>query len=213
VKSLSQQNYPRLWLLFQYVFGAVRDKRRMATMHLNDHISVLEIGCSLGIVSAAFAPLSHTDFLGIDIDEQAIAIARRRFARYKHMKFSTSSLEDLASRQETFDYVIFANILHHVDDQLAVSLLRTASQVLKQGGTMFTMEPDLADERDSLYMKFLYKLEKGQYRRNQKHLLELIREAGVHVQSATFENISIGLLPGVVAGRMLMFTFSPASAT
>jgi hypothetical protein len=52
---LSQSNFPRLWLLFQYLVGGTADKRRLAAMYYKGQKKVLEIGCSVGNVSQIFS--------------------------------------------------------------------------------------------------------------------------------------------------------------
>src|SRR5882757_10999156 len=45
---LTQERFPKLCLLFQAIFCATREKKRLALKYLGDHKNVIEIGCSLG---------------------------------------------------------------------------------------------------------------------------------------------------------------------
>lgn len=204
--NLSQQSHPRLWLLFQHFFGATRDKRLIAISNLSKHHSVLEIGCSLGVVSSAFTKIKNISYLGVDIDDQAIQFAKKKFSSFTHMEFANISLEELALTERKFDYVLFANILHHVDDGDAYELLKQAVRVLNQGGTMVIMEPDILGKEDSFLVKMLYRLERGLYRRPLDKLLSLVSKAGIAVGTVNTKNVSIGLLPGIVCGRMQVIT-------
>jgi 2-polyprenyl-3-methyl-5-hydroxy-6-metoxy-1,4-benzoquinol methylase len=208
LKSLTQQSHPKLWLLFQKFFGATHDKQRLAMSFLANHLTVLEIGCSLGVVSAAFSKKHGIEYLGIDIDEQAIAYAKKRFSANLHMNFSAKSLESLVNSGQQFDYVLFANILHHVDDKMALQLLTQAARAVAEGGVIVLMEPDILHAEDGLLIKTLYALERGEYRRSLSHLISLAREAGINLSEAATHDISIGLLPGIVCGHMLVLSGS-----
>ena len=204
--SLTQQSHPRLWLAFQALFGATRDKRRIATAHLGNHRSVLEIGCSLGLVSQAFSRLPDIRYLGIDIDAQAIAHAQARFAGFPHMAFAAQSLDSLVEQGRTFDYVLFANILHHVDDALAHSLLSAAAKTVADAGVIVLMEPDILHAGDGPLIRALYRLERGEYRRPLPSLIALAEGAGIRIREARTRDIAIGLLPGVACGHMLVIS-------
>ena len=134
---LPQERFPKLWSLFQTIFGATREKKRLALKYLGDHKNVIEIGCSVGVPGRAFAEVPGLMYLGIDIDPQAIEHAKARFAREKNLSFSTETIRELGDKGRTFDYVLFANILHHVDDPTAVNLISrslTAGRARRQHG-------------------------------------------------------------------------------
>lgn len=206
LEFLTQQSHPRLWLAFQAVFGATRDKRAIALSFLQGRKSVLEIGCSLGVVAEAFRRKDSVRYLGIDIDEQAIEQARERFKSYTHMEFLAQSLDQLVQQGRRFDYVLFANILHHVDDDLAGVLLKQAASAVGTNGVIVLMEPDVLHPQDGWLVRLLYRLERGQYRRPVEDLAKLAKEAGIHLAQSDTRDISIGLLPGIVGGHMLVLS-------
>lgn len=202
---LSQKNYPVLWLLFQQIFGANDAKRRLAIRFLAQHKDVLEIGCSLGVVSQAFRNVTGISYLGIDVDERAIAYANKKFANASHMHFSKIELNALAESGKSFDYILFANILHHVNDAEAVRLLGSAKKLLRDGGAMVVMEPDILHGSDSLLVKLMYHFEQGEHRRSSAHLVKLMHEAGLSADEAFEEGVSMGILPGIIAAHLLVF--------
>lgn len=209
---LTQERFPKLWLLFQALFGATREKKRLALKHLGDHKSVIEIGCSLGVLAPAFAAVPGVRYLGVDIDPQAIAHAKARFVDQKNLSFSTQTMRELGDRGQTFDYVLFANILHHVDDPTAVDLIRDASRLVAAGGTMVVIEPDILRPDDSLLVRSLYKLERGLFRRPPAEYERLMHEAGVRHAEFSSEDVSIDTLPGLTCGHLLVYKFGPGVA-
>lgn len=201
-KNLSQQSLPHLWLIFQHLFAPTSAKRQIALSYMGDSHTVLEVGCSLGIVADAFKRVEGIQYLGIDIDEQAIRMAKKKYSSYLQMDFSSKNIEQLVKDGKQFDYVIFANILHHVDDKKAQELLRTAAVLVRTNGTLLIMEPDTLRKGDSIIARLIHRLEKGLYRRPYDHLIALAKETGLTMNSDTTEFYSIGLLPGVRCGHL-----------
>jgi len=192
LKRFTQQSHPRLWLLFQSFLGCHRGKHRLAAKYLGNYGNVLEIGCSLGTVSTLFSSMR---------DEGAVAYAKKRFSRYPNMEFASVSLETLAVSGRTFDYVLFANILHHAsdDDAVAVKLVSVA-------GILVVMEPDILGKNEPPLVKMSYRLERGLYRRSLDALSSLAHEAGISILRSERENLSLDWLPGIVWGRFLLLS-------
>lgn len=206
LERFTQQSHPKLWLIFHAMFGAPRDKKRIALSYLLGRKSILEIGCSLGVVADAFREHASVRYLGIDIDEQAIRHAQSRFVAFPHMKFEARSLESVSAEGLRFDYVLFGNILHHVNDDLAKLLLQQAINTVSKDGLIVIMEPDIQHPEDGPLLRFLYELERGEYRRPLGELVKLAEGAGIRLVRAERQTISIGLLPGIVGGRMLVLS-------
>jgi len=204
---LTQERFPKLWLLFQSIFGATREKKRLALKYLGDHRNVIEIGCSLGVLGRAFAGVPNLRYLGIDIDRQAIEHAKLRFADHENLSFSTQTMRELSDQGRTFDYVLFANILHHVDDATAIDLIRDAARLVAPGGTMVIIEPDILRPDDSLLVCSLYKLERGRFRRPPDGYERLIQYAGLRPTEFSSEDVSIDTLPGLTCGHLLVYKF------
>jgi SAM-dependent methyltransferase len=209
---LTQERFPKLWLLFQMMFGATREKKRLALKHLGNHSNVIEIGCSLGVLGRAFAEVPGLRYLGIDIDPQAIEHAKARFAGEKNLSFSTQTIRELGDQGRTFDYVLFANILHHVDDPTAIDLIRDAARLVAPGGTMVVIEPDTLRLEDTLFIRSVYKLERGQFRRAPAELERLMHEAGVRPTEFSSEDVSMDALPWFTCGHLLLYRFSSDEA-
>jgi SAM-dependent methyltransferase len=194
-------------MLFQTIFGATREKKRLALKHLAGHKSVLEIGCSMGILAPAFTEKAGVQYFGIDIDPQAIEHARTRFAGQKNATFSTQTMRELGDEGRAFDYVLFANILHHVDDPTAIELLRDALRLVARGGVLVVIEPDVLRPDDSILVRNLYRLERGQFRRPPEGYGRLLKAAGISPTEFASEDVSIDTLPGITCGHLLVYKF------
>lgn len=212
MQFLNQTNFPRLWLIFQRLVGGTLDKQKLAISHYNGQKKVLEIGCSVGNVSVAFSQFRTIEFTGIDIDENALAYARERLSYLENFRFEKISLSDLARKGEKFDYVLFANILHHVDDTTAISLLNDVQKLLSEDSTVIIMEPEKIRQGYGTIFKVFYALEKGQFRRHKHELIELVKSAGLSIMSCSEVLVSPDSLPSIKVGRISLIKASLARA-
>lgn len=188
-----QTRFPRLWLAAQQLIGGTRDKSALVLRHYRGEIRVLEIGCSLGNLSDAFRRFEAVSYKGIDLDASAIAIARRRFADRPNFKFETSLIEELAEKAEQYDYVLIAGVLHHIDDQSAVSMISSSWAVTGPGGLLVASEPAALQTTDGFAFRLFYRIEEGQYLRTKDQLLELFRSAKVPLSSVEEHFVTPGI--------------------
>jgi 2-polyprenyl-3-methyl-5-hydroxy-6-metoxy-1,4-benzoquinol methylase len=89
---------------------------------------VLDYGCSSG----ALAELCHPDaYLGVDINEEALEVARASHPRYE--------FDNKVSEHERFDVIAALAVLEHVDDPQ--DLLMRWSGMLNPGGRIVLTTP------------------------------------------------------------------------
>lgn len=173
---LSQNKFPRFWFLFQFFFGATFDKRRLATKDYSGQKRVLEIGCSVGNISSAFTKYPKIDFTGIDVDDIAITYAKKRFKKFSNFNFKVQDLRKMTN-SNTFDYILFAAMLHHVNDDDARELLMAAEKLLSPNGIIVISEPLPAHNNDSWLIRFYYNVfEQGSWVRESSHIEKIISD-------------------------------------
>ena len=160
---LTQQRFPRLWLWFQFLAGGTVDKRRLCVLTYAGQSDVLEIGCSVGNITPVFAPFPDVQYTGLDIDPIAIQAARRRFVHEARFRFICEPLTAFCKRGETFDYILFAAILHHVDDATCAELLGAAATLARPGATIAVVEPLLPEATDPPFVRLFIHLEQGEH--------------------------------------------------
>jgi SAM-dependent methyltransferase len=121
-------------------------------------MKILDIGCG-SAYTLAFLP-QDVDYRGFDISEQYIQHAREKFGKRGHFYCKQLGYSDLSGLPE-FDVVLALGLLHHLDDSAAVSVMRLASQALKAGGRLLTIDPCF-DPSQNRMAQFLIRHDRGQ---------------------------------------------------
>lgn len=97
------------------------------------HSSVLDVGCSTGIIDAELAP-SFGSLTGIDIDAKAVQFAQRNHVA-PNLAFKVGDAMNIDAPDASFDIVLCAQVYEHVPD--AMRLMREIERVLKPGGACY----------------------------------------------------------------------------
>lgn len=83
--------------------------------------SALEVGCSIGVLTARLAPLCE-ELLAVDVAPAALEAARARCADLPQVRFAVSTLPRSAPAGR-FDAVILSEVLYYFDrDEVAATL-------------------------------------------------------------------------------------------
>ena len=206
---LTQANFPRLWHLFQVTVGATRDKRETILAQYRGEQRILEVGCATGNLARAFAGMAQLEYTGVDIDEDALAVARERFAALKNFRFTRRSLPELAAAGEKFDLIILSNVLHHLDDAATRDMLSQTRAVAAGGASIVILEPELMHGLRNPLRRFLYALEQGKFRRGREPLLALVVQAGLGISSSESLDFRPNVAPFFKVWRMSLVRAAP----
>ena len=180
---LSQKRFPRLWSLFQFWVGGTADKRKLCRLHYKGEQRILEVGCASGNISRAFVKQPGIEFTGLDIDPVAVDLARKHFVSYPNFVFKCQDVTSLlTSKNNHFDYILFAGVCHHVNDTSLSQQLNAAAELLAPTGSLVIVEPLIPDLKDSWFIRLFIQLEQGCYLRTGKSLVNIIERT---------ENLSI----------------------
>lgn len=92
-----------------------QNSKKFILNHLHETSCVLDLGCNLGDVSYIVAEKARK-VVGIDHNQKAIEIAKRRYQRHNlEFQYGEAS-EYIKSTSEHFDVLILSHILEHLDD-------------------------------------------------------------------------------------------------
>lgn len=186
---------------FKLVESTVVRMRRRAQMFLDQMDlsrsgDVLEIGCGTGEISNWIAEGSAYSVLGTDICAPFIQSAASRYVR-GNLRYEVVDFNDPAQvKGRTFDYVVGNGILHHLYPNLE-SCLVTIRSLLRPGGKMLFMEPNIYNPYCAVIFNFtrsLAKLEPGEMAFSRRYISRLIKRAGFAEQAVSYRDF---LVPGI----------------
>lgn len=164
--------------------------RRVEKAHLR---SVLDVGCGPGTNAAHFA---RENYLGVDINPDYIASARRRFGDH----FVVGDVTDpTVLPGATFQCVLANSLLHHLDDDAVRALLSRLAHRVAPGGAIYVMDLVLPEEPSAA--RLMAKLDRGRYARSLRHWRELLTQS---FALRVFEPYALGV-PGLPLWQMVYF--------
>lgn len=133
--------------LTQHLIGRLESDRRMVVPWLDQarplsDSHILEIGCGTGSSTVALAE-QGAKVVGIDIDQDALAVAKARCTVYgMPAEFRAMNATGMAEafRAKIFDFIIFFASLEHMIIAERLAALRDAWQMLPSGGMLAIVE-------------------------------------------------------------------------
>ena len=166
-------NSPWFYLFSQAILGATGARQRFIKEYaqLTPGMRVLDIGCGPGHI-LEYLP-ADVSYCGFDTSASYIAYARRRYGKrgaFYCQRFDS----DMARELESFDLVLMAGLLHHLDDREAIGLLSLVRPLLRESGSLITLDGCYAAGQSRI-ARFLLQRDRG----------ACIREAGAYVRLAS----------------------------
>lgn len=147
---------------------------------------ILDIGCGPGPL-VPYLP-DHVDYYGVDYDQAYIDFAQRRYGH--RGTFICGSVDGTDLQLGSFDLVVGTGILHHLDDDNALTMLKLARTYLRPGGRFVLLDGCWLPRQSFFSMLLLY-LDRGSFVRTVAHyrsLIETVFENPVcHVRQDMFQ--------------------------
>lgn len=117
--------------------GKIRPKIREKLNEENNLGNLLELGCGTGYFTETLAYKSE-NVISTDISEEMLSIAR---GKLKGFEFQVMDCQDLKFDEGTFDTVFMGLVLLFTQPEKA---LKESRKVLKQGGLLIIVDPDIS---------------------------------------------------------------------
>jgi SAM-dependent methyltransferase len=170
---------PLLWeasrVGLDLAFGLYRRRRDVLRRWglLEGEPSILDIGCGIG----QYASLTSGRYVGVDLNCPYVEHARRRRGDERHT-FRCVDAGELVAEGDRFDLVLMVDFLHHVDDDAAVAVLRTAREL--STCAVVSLEP--VTEQENRVGRWFIEHDRGEHMRPHGGLLDLFRQADLRLQ-------------------------------
>jgi cyclopropane fatty-acyl-phospholipid synthase-like methyltransferase len=160
-----------IYRAFRRLTGSARVNREFVERYVcpSDGDAVLDLGCGPGDV---FELMPQVRYVGIDLSENYVAAARRRFGgRARFLCGDLNSVE--MERLGNFDRVIAMGVMHHLSDDEVVAMLHRIREFLKPDGRFISYDPGFT-ERQHPFARWLHKHDRGRFVRFDRQYEQLI---------------------------------------
>jgi len=128
-------------VLRSHKWRTVDNSAAYLTSRLTSGISVLDVGCGPGTITADIGRrVAPGRVLGIDPSDAVISEARRNAKSGSNVDFQVGDIYALNIKDDTFDIVHAHQVLQHVPDP--VGALREMKRVCKSGGSVAARDGD-----------------------------------------------------------------------
>jgi ubiquinone/menaquinone biosynthesis C-methylase UbiE len=105
----------------------------------NDPVKVLDVGCGDGATASFMqAHFSNWQVWGIDVSEESIRMAKNK--DLTNAVFAVYDGSNMNFKDENFDIVFIAGVLHHVEFKMHDAILEQIYRVLKNKGRLYLFE-------------------------------------------------------------------------
>lgn len=143
--------------------------------------SLLEVGCGSGRYLDLMRELGWKRVVGVDFSQRAVEQAREALG----LEVFWGELKDAGLEADSFDAVSLSHTLEHVPDP--VGFLRDTWRVLKPGGRLAVIVPNVESLASRVYRDFWLALEPPRHlvNFNRAGLLMALERAGFSVKSLT----------------------------
>jgi SAM-dependent methyltransferase len=117
---------------------------------------VLDVGCGPGTNAPHFR---GTDYLGLDINPEYVAQARKRYG----MRFEVADVTRYDVHDEPFDFILVNSFFHHIADEDSDRILSHLATLLTEDGRIHVLDLVLPDRFSP--SRVLAKMDRGEYPR------------------------------------------------
>lgn len=169
---LDQTSFPRLWNIFQKLFGDQQVKLSAVATMIGECDFLIDFGCATGLMFPHYTKNFNSDYLGIDIDANALNVARTNFPE---AEFSDAPLAALHGRLAEYNHpcVVLSNVLHHMDGSTLKDFLEVLAK-LPPHSKIVALDPEFKRKSYSLVFRLFYLFEKGDHRRSLSKILNTL---------------------------------------
>jgi SAM-dependent methyltransferase len=144
----------------------------------------LDVGCGTGSL-LDYLP-KEVEYVGYDLNAAYVEAARERYGERARFFCVRVGSEGAVIGGSDFDFVMATSLLHHLTDDEARHVLRSALRFLRPGGVFFSSD-NVIHEKQSPIARFLISLDRGRNVRTPEGYRRLVEEffPGIDAQLLT----------------------------
>lgn len=160
-----------IYRAFRRLTGSARVNREFVQRYVRPQSgeAILDLGCGPGDV---FELMPQVRYVGIDMSENYVAAARRRFGN--RAKFLSGDLNSVEPGQlGNFDRVIAMGVMHHLSDDEVIAMLRRIREFLKPDGRFISYDPGFTEPQHP-FARWIHKHDRGRFVRFDRQYENLI---------------------------------------
>jgi SAM-dependent methyltransferase len=172
----------RSWAYQSFWHAIGGDERNRAL--LRDYIRpapgdrILDIGCGPGTMVPY---LQDAEYVGLDVSAEYVEKARRRFPQARFICQSVGEYDGVEANY--FDVVLALGVLHHLDDNEALTLFQIARDAMKPGARLVTLDGVWTDDQSQV-VKYLLSRDRGRFVRSEAGYRELAAKVFSKIESS-----------------------------
>jgi SAM-dependent methyltransferase len=166
-------SHPYIYLALQALMGGHASRKLFSKKYIKPFsgMNILDIGCGPAEILRC---LPKVNYYGFDISEEYIKRAKNNFGasgKFTCKNLNNDDLKELPS----FDVSLALGLIHHLNDDEVIELLKLAKSSLKPGGRLICLDP-CWEKNQGMIAKLLISFDRGQNVRDKTGYEKLIAE-------------------------------------
>lgn len=162
--------------IYSFLMNLLGSKKAMKwylkeVLKVRDGDKVVDIGCGPGSIRAELP--ESVEYVGFDPSPEYIETAKKK---YRNAVFLHGTAGDFCENPlfSNADIVLCNGVLHHVNDEEVIRILKFAEKILKKNGRLILFEPCYLLYQ-SRFSKWVMSKDRGDFIRQETHLRKLVK--------------------------------------
>jgi len=133
-ETFIQKHWYDGWFYARFIDSDSSTIRDRMHQYIDDNRRIIDIGCGTGGFAMKLAPRSR-EVVGVDISDKQVRQARHRQERsgYTNIRFEHTDATRLDKfAPEAFDYATMVFVIHEIDQEKRIELLRQAGRISRK---------------------------------------------------------------------------------
>lgn len=163
---------PFVYDTFQFIMGGKKRQQIFKKEYIGDvsGISVLELGCGTSDILEYF---EECDYTGVDLEEDYIKSAQKRYSDKPWAKFICADVNDYSNTcNKKYDLILMTAVIHHISDEQVECCFESVKKMLKDNGRFISFD-SVYRQGMSRFESFLNDMDRGQYIRKEEEYVNL----------------------------------------